>query len=136
MTKKKRQRKERARQERAREHDRQQKLRAVKEEPEELDAPGLPLDPRAMERMTARIGRIMGEQQFESSEEVQAFMSQYLSEGGSSLEAAPTPTCCWLKRPPKTPKRPGSSTRRAPEPESGLLAKRLSQRMRAISGAF
>src|SRR5215218_2769246 len=92
MTKKKRQRKERARQERAREHDRQQKLRAVKEEPEELDAPGLPLDPRAMERMTARIGRIMGEQQFESSEEVQAFMSQYLSEGGSSLEDAPPPT--------------------------------------------
>ncbi len=92
MTKKKRQRKERARQERAREHDRQQKLRAVKEEPEELDAPGFPPDPRAMERMTARIGRIMGEQQFESSEEVQAFMSQYLSEGGSSLEEAPPPT--------------------------------------------
>lgn len=87
MTKKKRQRKQRAR-----EQDRQQKLRVVKEEPEELDAPGLPPDPRAMERMTARIGRIMGEQQFESSEEVQAFMSQYLSEGGGSLEDAPPPT--------------------------------------------
>src|SRR5215211_5470579 len=86
MTKKKRQRKERARQER------EQKLRAVKEEPEELDAPGLPPDPRAMERITARIGRIIGEQQFESGEEVQAFMSQYLSEGGRSLEDAPPPT--------------------------------------------
>lgn len=92
MTKKKRQRKERARQERARAHDRQQKLRTLKEEPAELDPPSLPPDPRAMERMNARIGRIMGEQQFESSEEVQAFMSQYLSEGGSSLEDSPPPT--------------------------------------------
>jgi tetratricopeptide (TPR) repeat protein len=87
MTKKKRQRKERARQQ-----DRQQKLRTVKQEPEELDALGLPPDPRAMERMTARIGRIMGEQQFGSGEEVQAFMSQYLSEVGGSLEDAPPPT--------------------------------------------
>lgn len=86
MTKKKRQRKERARQERARE------LQAVKQEPEELDVPGIPPDPRAMERMTARIGRIMGEQQFESGDEVQAFVDQYLSEGGGSLKNAPPPT--------------------------------------------
>src|SRR5215211_9212511 len=87
MTKKKRERKERNR-----ERERREKA-ALRREPEELDDfPGFPLDPRAMERMTARIGRIMGEQQFESLDEAQAFMSQYLSEGGSSLEDAPPPT--------------------------------------------
>ena len=44
-----------------------------------------------MERMTARIGRIMGEQQFESMDEAQAFLNNYLSEGGGSLEDAPAP---------------------------------------------
>lgn len=43
-----------------------------------------------MERMTARVGRIMGEQQFESIDEVQAFLNRHLSEGGS-LEDAPPP---------------------------------------------
>jgi hypothetical protein len=45
-----------------------------------------------MERMTARIGRIMDEQQFESIDEAQTFMNQYLSEGGASLEDAPAPS--------------------------------------------
>jgi tetratricopeptide (TPR) repeat protein len=85
MTKKKRQRKERARKER------QQELRLVKQESEELDVPGIPPDPRAMERMTARMGRIMDEQQFESIEEVQTFLNQRLSGGGGSLEDAPPP---------------------------------------------
>lgn len=85
MTKKKRQRKERARKER------QQELRLVKQESEELEVPGIPPDPRAMERMTARMGRIMDEQQFESMEEATTFMNQYLSEGGGTLEDAPPP---------------------------------------------
>ncbi len=87
MTKKKRQRKERNR-----ERKRQEKA-AMRREPEEVsNLPGLPPDPRAMERMTARIGRIMDEQQFESIEEARTFMNQYLSEGGGSLEDAPAPS--------------------------------------------
>jgi len=95
MTKKKRQRKERAQQEkeRARERERREERADRRSEPEEVsDFPGLPTDPRAMERMTARIGRIMGEQQFESMEEAQTFMNNYLSEGGGSLEEAPAPS--------------------------------------------
>ncbi len=82
MTKKKRQRKERKRREKA----------ALRKEPQEIDDfPGLPPDPRAMERMTARIGRIMDEQQFGSIEEAQSFLNQRLSGGGGSLEDAPPP---------------------------------------------
>lgn len=87
MTKKKRQRKERNR-----ERERRERA-ALRREPEEIDDfPGIPPDPRAMERMTARIGRIMDEQQFESIDEAQTFMNQYLSEGGGSLEDAPAPS--------------------------------------------
>jgi tetratricopeptide (TPR) repeat protein len=88
MTKKKRQRKERNR-----ERKRQDKAalsRAHEEAPDSFPGP-LP-DRRAMERMTARIGRILDEQQFESIDEAQAFLNQYLSEGGASLEDAPTPS--------------------------------------------
>jgi tetratricopeptide (TPR) repeat protein len=93
MTKKKRQRKERAQQEkRARERERREERADRRSEPEEVPGfPGLPPDPRAMERMTARIGRIMGEQQFESMEEAQTFMNNYISGGGGSLEEAPAP---------------------------------------------
>ncbi len=88
MTKKKRQRKERNR-----ERDRRETAALRREHEEVPDLfPGPPPDPRAMERMTARIGRIMGEQQFESVDEAQAFMNDYLSEGGGSLEDAPAPT--------------------------------------------
>lgn len=87
MTKKKRQRKERTR-----EQERQQKVRAIKSEPEEPDVGGLPDDPRAMERMTARIGRLMGEREFDSGEEMTTFINHYLSEGGGSLDDAPPPT--------------------------------------------
>ena len=87
MTKKKRQRKERARERKRRERA------ALRREPEEVDDfPGFPPDRRAMERMTARIGRILEEQQFESIDEAQAFLNQYLSEGGASLEDAPAPS--------------------------------------------
>lgn len=65
----------------------------MRREPEEVaDFPGPPPDPRAMERMTARIGRILAEQQFESMDEAQAFLNRYLSEGGGSLEDAPAPS--------------------------------------------
>jgi tetratricopeptide (TPR) repeat protein len=88
MTKKKRQRKEHN-------HERKRRKRAAlsREHEEAPDLfPGLPLDPRAMERMTARIGRIMGEQQFESMDEAQTFLNNYFSEGGTSMEDAPPPT--------------------------------------------
>jgi len=86
MTKKKRQRKERNRERKDREKS------TLRREPEEIDDfPGLPPDPRAMERMTARIGRILDEQEFESIDEANAFLNQYLSEGGASLEDAPAP---------------------------------------------
>jgi tetratricopeptide (TPR) repeat protein len=88
MTRKKRQRKERNRERKHRERD------ALRREPEEAPDPfpGLPADPRAMERMSARMGRILEEQQFESIDEAQAFLNRYLSEGGASLEDAPAPT--------------------------------------------
>ena len=87
MTKKKRQRKERNRERKDREKS------TLRREPEEIDDfPGLPPDPRAMERMTARIGRILDDQEFESIDEANAFLNQYLSEGGASLEDAPAPS--------------------------------------------
>lgn len=86
MTKKKRQRKERNREQKRRQQD------ALRREPEKIDDfPGPPPDRRAMERMTARIGRIMEEQDFESIDEANAFLNRYISEGGGSLENAPPP---------------------------------------------
>ena len=85
MTKKKRQRKERARKER------QQELRLVKQESDEPDVPAIPPDPRAMERMTSRIGRILEEQDFETIDEANAFLNRYISGGGGTLEDAPPP---------------------------------------------
>jgi tetratricopeptide (TPR) repeat protein len=87
MTKKKRQRKE----ERARERERRKAAlrRERKEDPDPFVGP--PPDRRAMERMIARMGRIVDEQQFESIEEAQGFLNDYLSRGGGSLEDAPAP---------------------------------------------
>jgi tetratricopeptide (TPR) repeat protein len=88
MTKKKRERKERNR-----ERERREKGALRREHEEVTDLlPGRPPDPRVMERMMARMGRIMAEQQFESIDEAQAFMNQYLAEGGGSLDDAPAPT--------------------------------------------
>jgi tetratricopeptide (TPR) repeat protein len=87
MTKKKRQRKERKREQKRRQQD------ALRREPEKIDDfPGSPPDRRAMERMTARIGRIMEEQDFESIDEANAFLNRYISEGGGSLDNAPPPS--------------------------------------------
>src|SRR5215217_8696245 len=88
MTKKKRERKERAR-----ERERREKAALSREHEEVSDLlPASPPDPRAMERMMARMGRIMEERHFESMDEAQAFLNQYLSEGGGSLEDAPAPS--------------------------------------------
>src|SRR4051794_27120256 len=87
MTKKKRQRKERNREQKRRQQE------TLRRESEEIaDFPGPPPDRRAMERITARIGRIMDEQQFESIEEAQSFLNDYLSGGSGSLEDAPSPS--------------------------------------------
>src|SRR5438105_2569634 len=87
MTKKKRQRKERNRERKRLEEA------ALRREPEEIeDFPGLPLDPRAMDRMSARIGRILDKQQFETIDEAQAFLKQYLLEGGGLLKNASAPS--------------------------------------------
>jgi tetratricopeptide (TPR) repeat protein len=85
-------RKKRKRKERARERERRQKD-ALRRERKEGAGPfaGFPPDRRAMERMIARMGRIMDEQQFESMEEAQSFLNDYLSERGGSLEDAPAP---------------------------------------------
>ncbi len=91
MTKKKRQRKE---QERERSRREKEAIKSRRESEEATDLPGLsdlPPDPRAMERMSARMGRLLGQQDFESTNEAQAFMDQHLSESGGSLEDAPRP---------------------------------------------
>ncbi len=48
-------------------------------------------DPRAMERMSAKMGRLLEEQQFDSVEQAQAFINRMLSEGGGFLPEAPAP---------------------------------------------
>jgi tetratricopeptide (TPR) repeat protein len=87
MTKKKRKRKERNRERKQRERA---SLRRESEEVE--DFPESLLDHRAMERMTARITRILDEQEFESIDEANAFLERYISKGGASLEDAPAPS--------------------------------------------
>lgn len=85
MTKKKRERKER--------QERQAKQGPTRREPEQ-EAPDLLAlpDPRAMERMSAEMGRLLEEQQFDSIEQAQAFINRTLSEGGGFLPEAPAPT--------------------------------------------
>jgi tetratricopeptide (TPR) repeat protein len=84
MTKKKRERKER--------EARQAKLDSTKRrEAEEVpDLSALP-DPRVMERMSANVGKLLEEQQFDSIEEAQAFLDRMLLEGGGLLPEAPAP---------------------------------------------
>jgi len=84
MTKKKRGRKER----KAREANLDSTERRESEELPDLTV--LP-DPRAMERMSANIGKLLEEQQFDSIEEAQAFLDQTLLEGGGLLPEAPAP---------------------------------------------
>ena len=86
MTKKKRQRKE--------ERDQDQGLSELEQAAQDMDLqlPGLPRDMRGMERVFARADRVMNEQQFDSQEEVDAFMSNNLATHGGALEDAPAPS--------------------------------------------
>ena len=84
MTKKKRERKER----KARQVKPDSTKRRESEEVPDLSA--LP-DPRVMERMSANIEKLLGEQQFDSVEQAQAFLDRTLSEGGGLLPEAPAP---------------------------------------------
>lgn len=84
MTKKKRERKERK--------AREAKLDSAKrrESKEVHDLSALP-DARAMERMSANIGRLLEEQDFDSIEQAQAFLDRTLLEGGGFLPEAAAP---------------------------------------------
>jgi hypothetical protein len=84
MTKKKRERKERK--------ARQAKVDSTKrrESKEVPDLSALP-DPRAMERMSANIGKLLEEQEFDSIEEAQAFLDRMLVAGGGLLPEASAP---------------------------------------------
>jgi tetratricopeptide (TPR) repeat protein len=84
MTKKKRERKER----KAREAKLDSTKRRKSEEVPDISA--LP-DRRAMERMSAQIGKLLEEQEFDSIEEAQAFLDRTLLEGGGLLPEAPAP---------------------------------------------
>ena len=81
MTKKKLERKERK--------ARQAKVDSTKrrESKEVPDLSALP-DPRAMERMSANIGKLLEEQEFDSIEEAQAFLDRMLVAGGGLLPEA------------------------------------------------
>ena len=84
MTKKKRERKERK--------ARQAKQDSTKWRESEgvPDLAALP-DPRAMERMSANIGKLLEEQEFDSIEQAQAFLDRTLVEGGGFLPEAAAP---------------------------------------------
>ena len=84
MTKKKRERRER----KARQARQDSTKRGKSEEVPDLAA--LP-DPRVMERMSANIGKLLEEQEFDSIEQAQAFLDRTLLEGGGLLPEAPAP---------------------------------------------
>src|SRR5215208_7825124 len=84
MTKKKRGRKER----KVREANLDSTERRESEELPDLTV--LP-DPRAMERMSANIGKLLEEQEFDSIEEAQAFLDRTLLAGGGILPEASAP---------------------------------------------
>jgi tetratricopeptide (TPR) repeat protein len=84
VTKKKREKKER----KARQAKQDSAKRRKSEEVPDLTA--LP-DPRAMERMSANIGKLLEEQEFDSIEEAQAFLDRTLLAGGGILPEASAP---------------------------------------------
>lgn len=56
-------------------------------------APLIPLgDPRAVEKVSQDLGRILSEREFGSIEEANAFLKDMLGEGGGQLPPAPAPT--------------------------------------------
>jgi len=65
-----------------------------RDESQQEDAPlVLPFgDPRAMERVSQDLGRLLAEREFGSIEEANAFLENMLREGGGRLPETPAPT--------------------------------------------
>lgn len=73
------------------------KKRSQKERRDESQQEDTPLvlpfgDPRAMERVSQDLGRLLAEREFGSIEEANAFLENMLREGGGRLPEAPVPT--------------------------------------------
>jgi hypothetical protein len=64
-----------------------------RDESQQEAAPLIPFgDPRAMERVSQDLGRLLVEREFGSIEEANAFLENMLREGGGRLPEAPAPT--------------------------------------------
>jgi tetratricopeptide (TPR) repeat protein len=64
-----------------------------RDESQQEAAPLIPFgDPRAMEKVSQDLGRLLAEREFESIEEANAFLENMLREGGGKLPSAPAPT--------------------------------------------
>ena len=64
-----------------------------RDESQQEAAPLIPFgDPRAMERVSQDLGRLLAEREFESIEEANAFLENMLREGGGQFPSAPAPT--------------------------------------------
>jgi tetratricopeptide (TPR) repeat protein len=72
------------------------KKRSQKERRDESQQEAAPLipfgDPRAMEKVSQDLGRLLAEKEFGSIEEANAFLENMLREGGGKLPSAPAPT--------------------------------------------
>jgi tetratricopeptide (TPR) repeat protein len=64
-----------------------------RDESQQEAAPLIPFgDPRAMEKVSQDLGRLLAEREFESIDEANAFLENMLREGGGKLPSAPAPT--------------------------------------------
>jgi tetratricopeptide (TPR) repeat protein len=64
-----------------------------RDESQQEAAPLIPFgDPRAMEKVSQDLGRLLAEREFGSIEEANAFLENMLREGGGRLPSAPAPT--------------------------------------------
>jgi tetratricopeptide (TPR) repeat protein len=64
-----------------------------RDESQQQAAPLIPFgDPRAMEKVSQDLGRLLAEREFGSIEEANAFLENMLREGGGKLPSAPAPT--------------------------------------------
>jgi tetratricopeptide (TPR) repeat protein len=64
-----------------------------RDESQQEAAPLIPFgDPRAMEKVSQDLGRLLAEKEFGSIEEANAFLENMLREGGGKLPSAPAPT--------------------------------------------
>jgi tetratricopeptide (TPR) repeat protein len=72
------------------------KKRSQKERRDESQQEAAPLipfgDPRAMEKVSQDLGRLLAEKEFGSIEEANAFLENMLREGGGQFPSAPAPT--------------------------------------------